>query len=319
MIEKTIKTVGMVLVDGFSLMALSSAIEPLRAANKLSGKELYDISFICADRDSSVSSAGLFSNGKSLKDAGHDYDLVLVAAAGTPATYENPALFRYLKTLASKRVRLGGISGGSVLLARAGLMKNKRFTVHWDHYAALAEMTDPFLLERNIYVIDQDRYTCAGGVAPMDMMSAIISADHGRELAKQVNDWFIYTSVRKATEPQRMGLVEKYQVHHPAVICAIELMQNHLSDPLSSKQIALLSDIGERQLSRLFQQYLGKKINQFYADMRLEHAHILIKQTSLPVIEIALASGYESAAYFSQKFRAHFGYSPTQYRKQQLR
>lgn len=316
MTDKTIKTVGLLLIDGFSLMSLSSAIEPLRAANILSGKTLYQIKFISADDDRSTSSAGLYSNGLPLRDAGYDYDLVLVAAAGNPAKYENPALFRYLKALASKRVNLGGISGGSVILARAGLMKNKRFTVHWDHYAALNEMTEAFLLERNIYVIDQDRYTCAGGVAPLDMMSAIIAADHGRELAKQVNDWFIYTSVRKATEPQRIGLVEKYQVHHPAVISAIELMQDHLSDPLSSTQIAELSDIGERQLSRLFQQYLGKKINQFYSDMRLEHAHLLVKQTSLPLIEVALASGYESAAYFSQKFKAHYGYSPTQYRKQ---
>ena len=257
--DKAIRHVGLILVDGFSLMSLSSVIEPLRAANFLSGRELYKTTFINAEGTKTTSSAGLYSDGVSIAEAGYDYDLVLVAAAGNPANYDNPALMKFLKMLSSKRVRLGGISGGPVLLAKAGLLKNKRFTVHWNHYDALNEMAEHFLLERNIYVIDQERYTCAGGVAPMDMISAIIARDHGRDLAKEVNDWFIYTSVREATDPQRLGLVEKYQVHHPAVICAIELMQNHLSDPLSSAQIADLSSIGERQLSRLFQKFFGQK------------------------------------------------------------
>ena len=316
MSERKIKNIGFILVDGFSLMSISSAVEPLRAANQLSGEELFNITFIPAEGTRAVSSAGLISEGNSISDSGFDYDLVLVAAAGNPATYDNPVLLKYIKMLASKRVLLGGISGGPVLLARAGVMQNKRFTVHWDHFDALREMSDAFLLERNLYVIDNGRYTCAGGVAPLDMMSAMIASQYGRDLAKSVNDWFIYTSVRNAGDPQRIGLVEKYGVHHPAIICAIELMQNHMSDPLSSVQIAQLSNIGERQLSRLFQKYLGKKINQFYSEMRLEHAHVLTQQTALPVIEIALATGYESPSYFSQKFKTLYGYSPTELRKE---
>lgn len=313
--EKTIHHIGVILADQFALMSLASATEPLRAANLLSGKELYKITFIAAEGTQTSSSLGLMANGLALAEAGYDYDLVMVAAAGNPMHYENPELLKYLSILASKRVDLGGISGGPVLLAKAGLLKDKRFTVHWEHYDALQEIDPSFQMERNLYVIDKGRYTCAGGVAPIDMMNAIITADHGRDLAKEVNDWLINTSVRQASDPQRVGLVEKYRVHHPSLLSAIELMQDHLSDPLSSVQIASLSNIGERQLSRLFQRYLGKKINQFYAEMRLEHAHLLVKQTSLPIVEIAVASGYESAAYFSQKFKTHFGYSPTSFRK----
>jgi len=297
-------------------MSLASATEPLRAANLLSGKELYKITFISAEGSQTSSSLGLLANGIPLSESGYDYDLVLVAAAGNPFKYHNSALIKHLSVLGSKRVKLGGISGGPVLLANAGLLNNKRFTVHWEHYDALQEINPNYLMERNLYVIDQGRYTCAGGVAPIDMMTAIITADHGNSLAKSVNDWLINTSVRQGDDPQRVGLVEKYHVHHPSLLSAIQLMQDHLSDPLSSAQIANLSSIGERQLSRLFQRYLGKKINQFYSEMRLDHAHLLVKQTSLPIVEIALASGYESAAYFSQKFKTHFGYSPTTYRKQ---
>ena len=318
MTEQKIQKIGFVLVNGFSLMSLASAVEPLRAANQLSGKVLYDIDFITADGNHSQSSIGIFSEGKSIVQSGYDYDLVFIAAAGNPATYDNPDLLKYIKMLASNRVQLGGISGGSVLLARAGVMENRRFTVHWDHFEALREMDSQLLIVRSLYVIDQGRFTCAGGIAPLDMMSAIIASQHGRDLAKAVNDWFIYTSVRASNHPQRAGLVEKYNVHHPAVICAIELMQNHISDPLSCEQIASLSNIGERQLSRLFQRHLGKKIVAFYAELRLSHAHTLVEQTSMPMVDISVSSGYESVAYLSQIFKAKFGYTPAQFRKNQV-
>lgn len=315
MTAETIRKVGFVLVDGFSLMSLSSALEPLRAANHLSQKILYEITFIPAEGLRAVSSSGVYCEGHSLIDAGYDFDLVLVAAAGNPAVYKNNQLMKYLKMLASKRVRLGGISGGPVLLAKAGLLENRRYTVHWDHYVALCEMSQEQMVERTVYLIDRDRYTCAGGVAPMDMMSAIITADHGRDLAKQVNDWFIYTSVREASEPQRGSLVDKYQIHHPAVLCAIELMQNHLSDPLSSADLAELSDIGERQMVRLFHKYLSQKPMAFYGILRLEHARVLVMQTSLPIIQVAIEAGYENAAYFTKKFKVHFGQTPSEMRE----
>lgn len=311
---QTVKNIAFVLVDGFSMMSLSSASEPLRAANILSGQTLYSCTFIPADGTAAVASNGFTKAGKPLFENGYDFDLVLVAAAGSPALYENEALFRYLKLLASKRIPLGGISGGPVILARAGLLDNHRFTVHWDHRPAMAELPKEFFLERSLYVIDGNRFTCAGGIAPLDMMNAIITADHGRGLAKQVNEWFIHTHVREASEPQRANLVDKYQIHHPAVLSAIELMQNHLSDPLSTAQLASLSGIGERQLGRMFKKLLGENPNAFYTQLRLDHAKLLTQQTSLPVIEIAVATGYESASYFAQKFKTQFGMTPTELR-----
>jgi transcriptional regulator GlxA family with amidase domain len=313
--EVQIHKIGFILIDGFSLMSLSSAVEPLRAANHLSGETLFDLTFIHENGTCAHSSIGLISEGKLLPESGYDFDLVFVISAGNPFTHENPDLIKYIKMLASNRVQLGGISGGSVFLARAGVMTNRSFTVHWDHFEALQELSTLFHLTPSLYVIDQDRYTCAGGIAPMDMMSAIITSQHGRELAKAVNDWFIYTRVRDASDPQRIGLVEKYNVHHPAVICAIELMQNHISDPLTCEQLAKLSDIGERQLSRLFQKYLGRKVNSFYSELRLSHAHTLVQQTSMTIIEIAISAGYDSVAYFSQRFKRVYGYTPSELRK----
>jgi len=298
------------------MMSLAAAVEPLRAANVLSGEALYEFTYIPISNTRAVASNGAIFEGRPIEETGYDFDLVFVAAAGNPAAYENLALFKYLKILNSKRVALGGISGGPVLLAKAGVMENRRFTVHWDHRDALREISSDLLIERNIYVIDRDRYTCAGGIAPMDMMSALIASDHGSDLAKAVNDWYIYTSVRDSSQPQRASLVEKYNVHHPAILSALELMQNHIADPLSTTQLADLSNIGERQLVRLFQAQLGKGPNRFYRDLRMEHARVLVQQSALSIVEIAVACGFEGASYFSQIFKENFGVTPTEMRRE---
>ena len=309
------KRIGVVLTPGFSLMSVASLIEPMRAANMLLGAPAFDITFIQAEQGPVRATAGAAFEGPFLDQAVYDFDLVFVGAAGNPALMQMPALDRYLKLLNAKRVALGGISGGPVLLARAGVMKNRRFTVHWDHREVLRELSDELLIERSIYVIDRDRYTCAGGVAALDMMSAIITRDHGAEAAKRVNDWLIHTWVRKADDPQTRNFVETYNVQNPVVLGALQLMHDHVAEPLPLTELAGLTGVSNRQLQRLFAHHLGHTPKDEYLNIRLTHARRLVEQSTLQFLEIALACGFECRAHFSKRFRRHFGKTPTELRR----
>jgi transcriptional regulator GlxA family with amidase domain len=141
-------------------------------------------------------------------------------------------------------------------------------------------------------------------------MHAIIAADHGVAFARSISDWFIHTRVRMADDPQRAGLQEKYGIHHPALISAIELMNTHIADPLSLEQLAALSGIGTRQMLRMFTGHLGMPPMSFYRDLRLEKADELLQQSSLPIIEIGLATGFSNPAHFARVFRARYGETP---------
>lgn len=307
--------IAMLLIDGFALMSLSAAIEPLRAANLLAGRELYHLTFVSVDCAPARASAGMLLEGPELRGAGFDYDYAFVVAGGDPLRYFNPALDGWLRRARARRMRLGGISGGAVILARAGLLASRRFTVHWQHFDALRAESADHLMERRLYVIDRDSYTCAGGVAPLDMMHAMIASDHGAGLARRVSDWFIHTGIRPAQAPQRAGPVEQYGIHNPALIAAIELMATHIADPLSAGQLAALAGIGERQLQRLFTAEIGAPMMAFYRDLRLETAEKLLTQTSLSVTEVGLATGFANPAHFARVYRVKHGHSPGHGRK----
>lgn len=304
--------VGILLIDGFALMSYSAVVEPLRAANLLAGTTLYDIQHIAARGPHAASSSGAIIKATA---GGHvDFDLVFVFAGGDPAKFHVAWVFQWLRYLAKRGVTLAGISGGPVILAAAGVMEGHRMTVHWEHAGLLAEISPNLMLERNLFVIDRARITCAGGVAPLDLMHVLLTEGHGAAFAQKVSDWYMHTDIRPSGGPQRAGITERYRTHSQPVVLAIEAMENHIGDPLTLSQLALLAGIGTRQLNRLFGDNLGLSTMGFYRALRLEKAQNLLTGSPLAISQIALATGFSSPAHFSQCFRENYGRSPTSVR-----
>jgi transcriptional regulator GlxA family with amidase domain len=315
--DLTIYNVGILLIDGFALMSYSSVVEPLRAANLLADATLYNISHISITSETATSSGGAIIPTDPLSEEAR-FDLVLVVAGGYPAEFQNPQVFQWLRKRALHGVVLGGVSGGPVILAAAGVMERRRMTVHWEHIEALREFNPNLMLERSLYVIDRDRITCAGGVAPLDMMHILISEHHGPTFARQVSDWFMHTEVRPAGGPQRAGIAERYETTNPQIVLSIEAMENHLAEPLSLQHLARISGIGPRQLNRIFRGKLGLTTMEVYRGLRLDKGHSLLSQSTLSITEIAMATGFTSSAHFSTAFSTKYGLRPSAVRSSSL-
>ncbi|MFQ5621778.1 MAG: GlxA family transcriptional regulator [Paracoccaceae bacterium] len=303
--------VGILLIDGFALMSYASVAEPLRAANLLAGQELYDVRNIAARGARAVSSGGAVVEATAEIGGDGEYDLVLVLAGGDPSSFTGERVFNWLRRLARMGVALGGVSGGPVVLAKAGLLRGRRMTVHWEHAAALLETVPGLRLERSLYVIDGKRITCAGGVAPMDLMHAIIETHHGPAFARQVSDWFLHTDIRPAAGQQRAGLVERVGSNDRAILDTVEAMESHVADPLTLAQLARAAAVSPRQLNRAFREKLGRTTMKYYRDIRLEAARRLIRNSALPMTEIALATGFASSSHLSKSYRQRYGQPPS--------
>ena len=311
------RRIAFVLVEGFALMSFAAVTEPLRAANLLAGRQIYEVFHFAAgsgtpDMLNSSSAASVAVAG--LGEATGEYDLAFVVAGGDPVEFDDERVFRWLRRQARHGCVLGGVSGGPAVLANAGVMENRRMTLHWEHAAALAACHPGLLLERTLYVVDRERITCAGGTAPLDMMHALIAEHHGADFARKVSDWFMHTDVRPAGGPQRAGLAERYGTSRHAVLAAIEAMENHIADPLPLGDLGQVVGVSARHLNRQFHAALGCSAGAFYRNLRLEKSRELLRQTDLPVLEIALATGFSGAAHFAAAYRKRFGGAPSRHR-----
>ena len=313
----TSRRIAFILVEGFALMSFAAVTEPLRAANLLAGRRIYEVFHFAAGPEApellhSSSAASVAAAG--LGEATGAYDLAFVVAGGDPVGFRDERVFQWLRRQARHGRMLGGVSGGPAVLANAGIMENRRMTLHWEHAAALAEHHPGLLLERTLYVADRDRITCAGGTAPLDMMHALIAEHHGADFARKVSDWFMHTDVRPAGGPQRAGLAERYGTSRHAVLAAIEAMENHIADPLPLADLGQIAGVSARHLNRQFTAGLGRSAGSFYRDLRLEKSRELLRQTDLPILEIAIATGFSGAAHFATAYRRRFAEAPSQLR-----
>ena len=308
--------IGFILVPGYALMSFASAVEPLRAANLLAGREIFDIRYFSSTGEPVAASAGATMATEPLPLKPDGLDALFVVAGGDPARApRDAALFSCLRRMARSGLTIGGISAGPYLLAAAGLLTERRFTVHWEHASALMERWPDLQPERVRFVIDRDRITCGGGVAPLDLMHALIENREGPDFARAVSDWFLHTHVDEPASPQRSSVVERYRVHHKVLAAILEKMEAHVEEPLSRYEMATFAGISERHLDRLFQTVMKSGFQKEYLKIRLERARMLLKQSPMKISEIALACGFSGPSQFARAYRAAFGENPGAMRK----
>ncbi|MEN9895172.1 MAG: hypothetical protein RIR97_1024 [Pseudomonadota bacterium] len=308
--DRHVQSIGFILVPGFALMSYASATEPFRAANLIAGRALYRVSAHTLDGAPGLASSGVLVPAKPLPKQGAGLDFVFAIAGGEPRLWDQPPIFACLRMLSREGVRIGGISGGPYLLAAAGLLNERRFTIHWEHAPLLLEAFPDLTPEQARYVLDGNRMTCGGGIAPLDMMHALITERMGADFARRVSDWYLHTHVGSSAAPQRASLAERHGVHHPALLSVIEKMEASLEAPLSRDAMARFAGLTPRHLDRLFSSHLKTTYLAKYRSLRLDHARRLLQQSTLPILEIALATGFSSPGHFARVYRAEFQKSP---------
>jgi AraC family transcriptional regulator, glycine betaine-responsive activator len=308
------QTLGLVLVNDFSMIAFTSLVEPLRLANHTSGDRLYDWKLYSVDGAPVRASNGIsLSVDGSIADIG---PLPHIVVCGGIDIQKQPigTLVAKLRRLAFYGVPIGAVCTGTYILAKAGLLDEHRCTIHWENQQGLREEFPHLDVTDELYEIDRNRFTCAGGTAAIDMMLAQIARRHGNTLAASVTDELIHHRQRDGNERQRMELRSRLGVANPKVIAVVALMEKSLEEPLSCADLAEEAGLSPRQLERLFQRYIGETPTRYYLGLRLERSRTLLMQTSMPILSVGLACGFVSASHFSKCYHEFFGRTPSEER-----
>jgi transcriptional regulator GlxA family with amidase domain len=299
-----------ILLDQFTMLCFSSAVEALRIANRMSGKQLYTWTLAGEGGDVAWCSAGIgFKLDCDLPEITRD-DTVLVCGGIDVASATSKKMLNWLRREARKGATIGGLCTAGYTLAKAGLLDGKRATIHWENQDSFIEEFEDVTLTKSVFVIDGNRITTAGGTASIDLMLKIIADDHGEDLANLVADQLIYTSIRTDQDTQRLSIPTRIGVRHPKLGQVIRMMEQNIEEPISPATLARDVDMSTRQLERLFRRYLNRSPKRYYMELRLGKARNLLMQTDMSVINVALACGFPSPSHFSKCYRAHYATTP---------
>ncbi len=299
-----------VLIENFTLLSFSSALDALRIANRMSGKKLYDWIFIGENEEFVSCSAGTqFKLDNSLIELHRD-DTILLCGGTSIQESTTRKLIGWLRREARRGLIIGGLCTAAYPMAKAGLLDEKKATIHWENQDSFAEEFLEVDLTKTVFVCDGNRYTTAGGTSSIDLLLKIIADDHGEELANAVADQMIYSSIRTDQDTQRLSVPTRIGVRHPKLSKVIQMMEINIEEPISPSILAKDVGMSTRQLERLFRRYLDRSPKRYYMELRLQKARNLLMQTDMSVINVALACGFASPSHFSKCYRAHYDTTP---------
>ena len=301
---------GFLLLPDFSLSAFSSAVEVLRLANHVSGQPLYEWTTISVDGAPVKASSGIEVAVQAAIDHAEPQSTVILCGGINIQDWADKAVYAWLRKTERLGANIGSLCTGSHVLARLGMLDGYRCTVHWENLPGFTEDFPEIEVGDDIYVIDRNRFTCAGGFAAADMMLAFVIRQHGYDLAAAISEELLYERIREEGANQRMALRLRLAVSQPKLLESITRMSEHIEAPLSQLELAREVGLSTRQLERLFQKYLGCTPSRYYLEMRLGRARSLLQQTCMSIMNVALATGFVSASHFSKCYRLQFGCAP---------
>ncbi|MEM7208936.1 MAG: GlxA family transcriptional regulator [Pseudomonadota bacterium] len=309
------ETFGLILIPGFSMMSFASFIEPLRQANRVTGRSVYRWRFVSEDGNPVQSSAGARIEVDQGLAEPANFDAVFVCAGVGIQRFDDRRIVAWLQRLSTTRTRIGALSTATFILARAGLLDDSKCTVHWESLSALREQFPALRVTANLFEIDGGRITCAGATACIDLMLHLIEERLGGDVVASVSEQYNLSRVRARMDEQRMPEGFLQQFRHPRVVSAVTLMENTMDEPLSLDQLASRIEISKRQLARLFDIHIGRSVIRHYRFLRLRRAQQLLIQTTLSVRDVSTACGFQSLSHFARDYRRQFGHAPLQERR----
>ncbi|HVW56665.1 MAG TPA: GlxA family transcriptional regulator [Rhizobiaceae bacterium] len=303
------------------MVAFATALEPLRIANRMLGYEAYRWRLASIDGNAVPASNGvLCAVNTSLEEerrkmGGSDRPSMVIVCSGVNVErYQSKTAFAWLREEYHRGVAIGGLCTGAYVLAAAGLLSDKRCAIHWENLPGFQEAFPKANVFADLFEVDQNIYTCAGGTAALDMMLKLIGDDFDDSVVNRVCEQVLTDRVRSPTDRQRLPLRARLGVQNSKVLTIIELMEANLSEPLSLIEIADHVGLSRRQIERLFRQEMGRSPARYYLEIRLDRARHLLIQSAMPVVEVAVACGFVSASHFSKCYRELYARSPQQER-----
>ncbi len=306
-----LQSIGFLLLEDFSLIALAGALEPLRLANQLSNAGLYRWRTLTCD--------GLpvrAGNGMKVAPEGSladecELDALILCGGDGPLAAAPPQLLALLREMATRGVHLGALASASSVLAEAGLLQGYECSPAWACRVDLRERFPGIALSPQPYTLDRDRYTAAGGSAALELMLQLIGRSQGPALLGAISETLAFGQLRSEPTPPRLTLREALASAQPKLQEVIALMEANLEEPIELDDLASFIELSRRQLERLFQKYLRCSPSRYYLKLRLLRARQLLRQTALPVVQVAMGCGFLSAQNFSKCYREHFGIPPS--------
>jgi transcriptional regulator GlxA family with amidase domain len=209
-------------------------------------------------------------------------DTILVAGSQEGVSGQaDPAFLAWLRDAAGRTRRMGSVCTGAFYLAQAGLLEGRRATTHWRFLDQLAAQFPQTTVDPEpIFIQDGHIHTSAGITAGIDLALAMVEADCGHMVARDIARDLVVFVQRPADQPQlSRALTQRLAERDP-----IRQLQQWAPDNLDAlttvEDMAAFARMSSRNFARIFKAQTGMTPGRYLRDLRVEAARRRARETN---------------------------------------
>ncbi|GAB1580905.1 GlxA family transcriptional regulator [Phyllobacterium phragmitis] len=309
-------SVGIIVLPGFTLSALSLFLDPFRLAadDRDKSRQIRCAWKICTlSGDPVLSSSGVAVEPTAPLGALDECDYVAVVGGVLPHYRPGQNTLIELLKRADRRGRtVIGLCTAAFIVAEAGLLADRNCCVNWFHRDDFMELFDGFLADTtSLFHRSGRHFTCAGGLGAASLALSIIQAEISEELARKSASILMFPYELLTSEQPALSF---NGVRSPLIRKAIRVFEETLEDPVPMAEVARRLGVSARQMERTFRNAIGKTAFQVREELRVKRAKELLATTDMSLLDAAIASGFTDTRSMNRSFLRQKQNPPKTYR-----
>lgn len=307
-------TVAVLVFDGVGSFNLSSS---LMVFGQNGIQEPYTDLLLCTIHGGPVRTlSGSVINASHGLDTLEQADAIIIPGWAGIDELVPPLLLRALRRAHARKAQIMGLCLGVFVLAEAGLLDDRRATIHWLRAKSFAKRHPHVQLEAEaLHTRDGNIWTCAGGVAGIESCLRLLEKLKGVFVADQIARLLVAQPVHQEPQSAPGEHVDTHQDTNRRMSELLDWMKTHPHEAQHLDVLAKRVHMTIRTFTRRFRILTGTTVVQWRLNRQLELAQALLQHSHATIEIIALQTGFGSALSLRKHFKKTLGLSPSEYRK----
>lgn len=316
--DQNLINIAILILPESTMLSVASVIDPLRAANRLSGQKLFNWEIYSPEGGPIPISGEITLETKSEFGATDNADILIIIASFNHQKYTNLEMLTLIRKKAGSFKAILCVEAGTWVLAKTGLLDNRTATTHWEDFEDFGNDFPNINVQSFRYVIDDKYWTCGGASPAFDMMLNLIRETQSTALALNVASVFIYDQSHSATDVQPSVSIGILEAIEPRIAKAINIMEANIDAPITTAAIAKRIGVSVKMLEILFNRHLKQTPGSYYLQLRLQTAIKLIQDTNYSMQQISIRTGFSGQSSFTRAIKNQFGKTPSNLRIERI-
>jgi transcriptional regulator GlxA family with amidase domain len=317
------RQIAILLFPGVQSLDVTGPLEVFTGACRLieatgRGERGYEIRTVSGDGAPLETSSGLtITPDTSLANTPSEIDtLIIPGGTGSRQAAEDGPLIDWITRTASTARRVASVCTGAFLLARTGLLSDRRATTHWAAARELAALHPDVDVDPDpIFLRDGNIWTSAGVTAGMDLSLALVEEDLDRDAALTIARHLVLFLRRPGNQSQFSATLAAQQPEREPLREAQRLVVENVTGEHSVEAMAARAHMSPRHFARAFRAETGITPGRYVESVRLEAARGLLEDSAEPVAAVASACGFGTPETMRRVFLRALEVGPAEYRR----